>query len=221
MWHKIESVEEKYGISKFSIYALITQEPELRQYIKALEGVLQINDEGLEMLLALVKENGAKEEAAAKEEPAAEPDKVEILEEDIFEAPAPKEEVLPEEEAVVAEKITEAEEAVAEPQAEPPVESIHSEDFFEESPLKKELDFFSDIEEENAGEETPDVVTEITMPSEDDRDLSTLIKALKEKMIIQNEQIRALNEYLEVSRKILIQDEKIVTILESISTDNK
>ena len=49
------------------------------------------------------------------------------------------------------------------------------------------------------------------------QDRSALIKALKAKMIIQNEQIRALDAYLEVSLKLLVQDEKIVNILEGMS----
>ncbi len=51
MWYKLDELEEKYGLSKLSVYKLITQEPELRQYFKSLEGVLQINEEGIGILL--------------------------------------------------------------------------------------------------------------------------------------------------------------------------
>ncbi len=60
-------------------------------------------------------------------------------------------------------------------------------------------------------------VTEITAASVDDYTMSGYIKALKEKLIIQNEQIRAISNYLDVSKKLLIQDEKIVNIIEGMN----
>ena len=62
-----------------------------------------------------------------------------------------------------------------------------------------------------------DSVAEIVAASEDDFNMEGYVKALKEKMVIQNEQIRALSAYLDVSRKMLVQDEKIVNILEGMS----
>ena len=51
MWYKLDELEEKYGLNKLSVYKLITQEPELRQYFKSMEGVLQINEQGIGILL--------------------------------------------------------------------------------------------------------------------------------------------------------------------------
>ena len=78
-------------------------------------------------------------------------------------------------------------------------------------------DFFSDYAvEEEEYLSSPDIVTEISTATEDEYTMEGYIKSLKEKMIIQNEQIRALSTYLDVSRKLLIQDEKIVGILEGM-----
>lgn len=200
MWHKMEDIEANHGISKFSIYAMITQEPELRKYIKALDGVLQIDDEGLKVLLKAAK---------TEDKPKA------------------------------VEEVVEIKEEVSEVKVTTTVES--SEDFFEESPLMQELEFFSNVEvseedlvegglqnstvdksmdyaEQGAQEQAlASENKEIKLPNDEDINTPIYIKSLKEKLVIQNQQIRALNEYLEVSKKLLLQDEKIVHILEQLS----
>ena len=229
MWYKIEDIEDKYNISKFSIYALITQEPELRQYIKALEGILQINDEGIELLLKHVEKDGKKntklvenkEAVASKhvvtEEPFAAMDKKrENLLDKVVES---EKEAVPVVEAapVVAPKKEEIKEA--------PAVSLE-EEFFTHTSLHREEDFFGETVEANGplspieaiveeGVPEVDAVKEMSMIEDvEGINMPAYIKALKEKMIIQNEQIRAINSFLEVSKKLLLQDEKIIHILE-------
>lgn len=231
MWYKIEDIEDKYNISKFSIYALITQEPELRQYIKALEGVLQINDEGIDLLLKHVEKNGKgdkevenKKEAVAPkavtEEPFAAMDR---KTNDLFDkvVESEKEAVPAEEPVVVAE----------EEKVEAPVEEAQSavsleEEFFTHTSLDREEDFFGETVEEGdelspieaiveEGVSEVDAVKAISnIEDTEGINMAAYVKALKEKMIIQNEQIRAINQFLEVSKKLLLQDEKIIHILE-------
>ena len=232
MWYKIEDIEDKYNISKFSIYALITQEPELRQYIKALEGVLQINDEGIDLLLKHVEKDGKnnkpvenKEAVATKnivtEEPfAAMVKKREDLIEKVVESE--KEEIPVEEPVVVATPVVEPKKEEVE---KAPAVSLE-EEFFTHTSLDREEDFFGDTVDADAPLSPIEAIVEEGVPEVDDvKEMSMIedteginmpayIKALKEKMIIQNEQIRAVNEFLEVSKKLLLQDEKIIHILE-------
>ena len=232
MWYKIEDIEDKYNISKFSIYALITQEPELRQYIKALEGVLQINDEGIELLLKHVKKDKKnnkpidnKEVVANKnivtEEPFAAMDK---KREDLLEKVVASEK----EKGTIPEAVVEAE-PVVEAKKEKDIKEVPAvfleEEFFTHTSFDREEDFFGETVDENAPlspieaivEGVPEVDTVKEMSVLEDTEginMPAYIKALKEKMIIQNEQVRAINEFLEVSKKLLLQDEKIIHILE-------
>lgn len=226
MWYKIEDIEDKYNISKFSIYALITKEPELRQYIKALEGVLQINDKGLELLLKHV-EKDEKEKNNKSVENKEVVDNKNIVTKELLATMDEKREnllekkeksTIPDEEPVVkANKEEDIKETAA---------ISLEEEFFTHTSLNREEDFFSEtidedvhlspieaiVEEEGVPEEK--AVEEISMLKCEGIDMPAYIKALKEKMIIQNEQVRSINEFLEVSKKLLLQDEKIIHILE-------
>lgn len=287
MWYKIEEIEEKYGLTKFSIYALITQEPELRKYIKAMEGVLQINEQGIGVLLKhasrkaenqdpatyadnntiVMKPEGSvsKAEASPVEaaKAAAAPAPASVggdLFADAFntegsffdDAPtsAPKEEFFSNIELDYAEGsepvsfmdegLFDAVVPAAAPVAEVPAEEEKSfvddlifadeepskmEEIEEEDEVNPEVyddlpqdDFFSDgVDDTDFLDKEPEVVSEISAATEDEYNMEGYLKALKAKMIIQNEQIRALDAYLEVSRKLLVQDEKIVNILEGMS----
>ena len=291
MWYKIEEIEEKYGLTKFSIYALITQEPELRKYIKALEGVLQINEQGIGVLLKhasrkaenqepatyadnntiIMKPEGSKAKVEAEAKAAVAAPAPAASEGDLFadafntegsffdEAPAaaPKDEFFSNIEldyADASEPVSFMDEGlfdavvpapVAEPVPEPvvPAPAVVEEKSFvddlifaDEEPLKVEEieeedevnpevydglpqdDFFSDgVDDTDFLDKEPEVVSEISAPTEEEYNMEGYLKALKAKLIIQNEQIRALDAYLEVSRKLLVQDEKIVNILEGMS----
>lgn len=285
MWYKIEEIEEKYGLTKFSIYALITQEPELRKYIKAMEGVLQINEQGIGVLLKhasrkaenqdpatyadnntiVMKPEGSVSKAeaspveAARAAAAPAPASVEgDLFADAFntegsffdDAPtsAPKEAFFSNIEldyAEGSEPVSFMDEGLFDavvPAAAPvaPVAEVPAEEeeksFVDEEPSKLEEieeedevnpevyddlpqdDFFSDgVDDTDFLDKEPEVVSEISAATEDEYNMEGYLKALKAKMIIQNEQIRALDAYLEVSRKLLVQDEKIVNILEGMS----
>lgn len=272
MWYKIEEIEAKYGLTKFSIYALITQEPELRKHIKALEGVLQINEEGIGVLLkhASKKTDDSPPTYAdnntiifardKKEEQIPAPvheeeDEGDDLFGSVFQSTGSffdeKEEPLPAKDAEHEEFFTSmgvradmaAAAAASEPEAAPEpaipegAEEFTAEDLvFQEAPealddmgeadevnpavfddVAAEDDFFSDYaQEEEDYLAEPETVTEFEAASGDDFTMEGYIKALKEKMIIQNEQIRSLSVYLDVSRKMLLQDEKIVGILEGM-----
>ena len=285
MWYKIEEIEEKYGLTKFSIYALITQEPELRKYIKAMEGVLQINEQGIGVLLKhasrkaenqdpatyadnntiVMKPEGSVSKAeaspveAARAAAAPAPASVEgDLFADAFntegsffdDAPtsAPKEAFFSNIEldyAEGSEPVSFMDEGLFDavvPAAAPvaPVAEVPAEEeeksFVDEEPSKLEEieeedevnpevyddlpqdDFFSDgVDDTDFLDKEPEVVSEISAATEDEYNMEGYLKALKAKLIIQNEQIRALDAYLEVSRKLLVQDEKIVNILEGMS----
>lgn len=268
MWYKIEEIETKYGLSKFSIYALITQEPELRKYIKALEGVLQINEQGISVLLKHATKK------AEDEKPSSYADNNTIImhrdgPEKTIQAPELKKEVEDEDNDLFGDAFNrsgsffddepakestvdapkedffsslnfeaEAQAPIVEaPVSTSPVEDFSADDLiFQDSPgvlddlseadeVNPEVfddmahvdDFFSDYAvEEEEYLSSPDIVTEISTATEDEYTMEGYIKSLKEKMIIQNEQIRALSTYLDVSRKLLIQDEKIVGILEGM-----
>lgn len=299
MWYKIEEVEEKYGLSKLSIYALITREPELRKYIKALEGVLQINDEGIEVLLQHTskKEDSAstladvvaqsssgdqtlvmkrddlegkseeiKSDVASDDdlfsdafntssffddEPSVsatvnesvmentvsdedffsniELDGLESQESESFMDSDLMEEIDDieddQEEAGIVEESGDSsfaddlifpEESVEEAMVPPVVEGLAVASVVADS----HDDFYSDDESDEITnaflEGDEDSVAEIVAASEDDFNMEGYVKALKEKMVIQNEQIRALSAYLDVSRKMLVQDEKIVNIIEGM-----
>ncbi len=299
MWYKIEEVEEKYGLSKLSIYALITREPELRKYIKALEGVLQINDEGIEVLLQHTskKEDSAstladvvaqsssgdqtlvmkrddlegkseeiKSDVASDDdlfsdafntssffddEPSVsatvnesvmentvsdedffsniELDGLESQESESFMDSDLMEEIDDieddQEEAGIVEESGDSsfaddlifpEESVEEAMVPPVVEGLAVASAVADS----HDDFYSDDESDEITnaflEGDEDSVAEIVAASEDDFNMEGYVKALKEKMVIQNEQIRALSAYLDVSRKMLVQDEKIVNIIEGM-----
>ena len=282
MWYKLDELEEKYGLSKLSVYKLITQEPELRQYFKSMEGVLQINEQGIGILLKhtskepkdktpatladnntiiLKKENIEAQEAMDNKEVAAVPEpKMKELEvkqtskeydEDIdlfadafntsgsfFDVEDEKETVssLQPEESFFSNIDIDYKEEEEEPQIEletdfseglifqdavVPVEDMEEteevnvsiyddtahDDFFSDKPIddSKFLNF-----------ENP-VVKEIKSASVDDYTLEGYVKALKEKLIIQNEQVRSISNYLDVTRKLLIQDEKIVNIIEGMN----
>ncbi|AMP21055.1 hypothetical protein AZF37_07660 [endosymbiont 'TC1' of Trimyema compressum] len=233
MWYKIEDIEDKYNISKFSIYALITQEPELRQYIKALEGVLQINDEGIELLLKHVEKDENNNKPIDNKEVVANKN---IVTEEPFAAMDKKRENLLEkvvasekEESTIPEAVVEAE-PVVEAKKEEDVKEVPAvsleEEFFTHTSLDREEDFFGETVDEDAPLSPIEAIVEEGVPEVDvAKEMSMLedaeginmpayIKALKEKMIIQNKQVRAINEFLEVSKKLLLQDEKIIHILE-------
>ena len=275
MWYKIEEIEAKYGLTKFSIYALITQEPELRKHIKALEGVLQINEEGIGVLLkhasrktddspptyadnnTIIFSRDKKEEAEAPVEQEDKAGEEEDLFGSVFQSTGSffdeKEESLSANDAgheefftsmgVRADMAAAAAVAAAVPEAEAELEvpqgadEFTAEDLvFQEAPEPQDDmgeadevnpavfddiaatdDFFSDYaQEEEDYLAEPETVTEFEAASDDEFTMEGYIKALKEKMIIQNEQIRALSAYLDVSRKMLLQDEKIVGILEGM-----
>ena len=80
-------------------------------------------------------------------------------------------------------------------------------------------DFFSDepIDDSKFLNFENSVVKEIKSATVDDYSMEGYIKALKEKLIIQNEQVRAISNYLEVTKRLLIQDEKIVNIIEGMN----
>lgn len=295
MWYKIEEIEEKYGLTKFSIYALITQEPELRKYIKAMEGVLQINEQGIGVLLkhaskkaqnqdgatyadnnTIIMKPERKEAAAAAPmqesvpapapAPAPQPEaKSSSADEDFFagafntegsffdedivvESASPKEDFFSSMELDYKEPADRDEDAgfaaamaAAVPAAVPAAAPVEESSFVDELIFADEPapvveleeedevnpavyddvpqdDFFTDdVDDAGFLDKEPEVVTEFAAPTEEEFTMEGYLKALKTKLVIQNEQIRALDAYLDVSRKLLIQDEKIVNILEGMS----
>lgn len=292
MWYKIEEIEEKYGLSKLSIYALITQEPELRQYIKALEGVLQINEEGIEVLLKHTAKKEAEKNVVFPEEKADKSEGNETLvlkrdeieepssqveessdDDDLFASPfnsnsffedesvdeAPKKEAVAEDEDFFAnveldeadmeqsesfmdadtfDEVDDLEDYAEEAKSEEEEEASFADDLiFQEAPVEAAVpvddfmtapvagavgdDFYSDADENDLTEafldnKDEEEIDEITAATEDDFNMDGYVKALKEKLVVQNEQIRALSAYLEVSKKMLIQDEKVVNIIEGM-----
>lgn len=288
MWYKLDELEEKYGLSKLSVYKLITQEPELRQYFKSMEGVLQINEQGIGILL----KHTSKEPKDKTPATLADNNTI-ILKRDNIEA----------KESMDYKEVTE----VAEPKMEESVEKQTNKEYDEDidlfadafntsgsffdvedekqaaSSLEPEESFFSNVdidykeeEESTYDQEEPkieletdfseglifqdvvaqvddmaeteevnvsiyddtapddffsdkpiddskflnfenSVVKEIKSASVDDYNMEGYVKALKEKLIIQNEQVRAVSNYLDVTKKLLIQDEKIVNIIEGMN----
>ena len=285
MWYKLDELEEKYGLNKLSVYKLITQEPELRQYFKSMEGVLQINEQGIGILL----KHTSKEPADKAPATLADNNTI-ILKKDSIEEMDNKEAIAAVEsksEPVVEQKsnneydndidlfadaFNTSGSFFDDDDEKDTVSSLEPEESFfsnididykeeeetvyedDESKVELETDFsegliFQDIinteddlgetEEVNASiyddtatddffsdepiddskflnsEKTP--VKEITAASVDDYTMEGYVKALKEKLIIQNEQVRAISNYLEVSKRLLIQDEKIVNIIEGLN----
>ena len=292
MWYKIEEIEEKYGLSKLSIYALITQEPELRQYIKAFEGVLQINEEGIEVLLKYTAKKEAEKNVVFPEEKVDKAEGNETLvfkrdeikepssqveessdDDDLFASPfnsnsffenervdkAPEKEAVAENEDFFAnieldevnmeqsesfmdadafDEVNDIEDYADEAKEEEEKTSSFADDLiFQEAPIEAAIpvdefiaapvagvvgdDFYSDADKNDLTEAFLDnrdeeKIDEITVATEDDFNMDGYVKALKEKLVVQNEQIRALSAYLEVSKKMLIQDEKVVNIIEGM-----
>lgn len=288
MWYKLDELEEKYGLNKLSVYKLITQEPELRQYFKSMEGVLQINEQGIGILLKhtskepenkspatladnntiiLKKEdlesrgtmgnNVVTEITEPENDDVTQKPKVNEYDNDIdlfadafntsgsfFDVEDDKEVVSslePEEsffsnvdldykeeeesnyedeeqkieletdfsEGLIFQDAVVAEDDMAE------VEEVNvsiyddtaPDDFFSDEPIDDSKFLNSDVSASNV----------ITAATVDDYSMEGYVKALKEKLIIQNEQVRAISNYLEVSKRLLIQDEKIVNIIEGMN----
>jgi folate-dependent phosphoribosylglycinamide formyltransferase PurN len=288
MWYKLDELEEKYGLNKLSVYKLITQEPELRQYFKSMEGVLQINEQGIGILLkhtskepvdkspATLADNNTiilkkedmtssramenkvvSEVAEPKIDVVAEKKSVKEYDEDIdlfadafntsgsfFDIEDDKAVVsslAPEESffSNVDIDYKEEEESVNE-EEEPKIELetdfseglifqdvvVTEDDMAEAEEVNVSIyddtapdDFFSDepIDDSKFLNFENSVVKEIKSATVDDYSMEGYIKALKEKLIIQNEQIRAISNYLEVTKRLLIQDEKIVNIIEGMN----
>lgn len=288
MWYKLDELEEKYGLSKLSVYKLITQEPELRQYFKSMEGVLQINEQGIGILLKhtskepkdktpatladnntiiLKKENMETKEAADDKEVVimAEPKMEELAEKqnkkeydedidlfadafntsgsffDVEDEKAAVSSLEPEESFFSNVDIDYKEEEESSYDEEEPkieIETDFSEglifqdavapidDMAEAEEVNVSIyddtapdDFFSDepIDDSKFLNFENSVVKEIKSATVDDYSTEGYIKALKEKLIIQNEQVRAISNYLEVTKRLLIQDEKIVNIIEGMN----
>lgn len=253
MWYKIEEIEAKYGLSKFSIYALITQEPELRKYIKAMEGVLQVSEDGISVLLKHASKKAEHDgpvtladnntvvisRGDAKTDQEPEPKEPTDLFADAFnsddgffeasDAPVVGESLIEEEnffsnlefedhspQGTEKEDRTPSLDELVFPDEldslddeQDPSEDVfddthHDDDFFSDQPTVED-DYLSGSSE-----------TVINAPSDEEYSMEGYIKALKEKMVIQNEQIRALSGYLDVSKRMLVQEEKIVNIIEGL-----
>lgn len=288
MWYKLDELEEKYGLSKLSVYKLITQEPELRQYFKSMEGVLQINEQGIGILLkhtskepkdktpATLADNNtiilkrdnieAKESMDYKEvAEVAEPKMEESVEKqtnkeydedidlfaDAFNTSGSFFDVEDEKQAASSLEPEESffsnvdidykeEEESTYDQEEPKIELetdfseglifqdvvAQVDDMAETEEVNVSIyddtapdDFFSDepIDDSKFLNFENSVVKEIKSASVDDYNMEGYVKALKEKLIIQNEQVRAISNYLDVTKKLLIQDEKIVNIIEGMN----
>jgi len=277
MWYKLDELEEKYGLSKLSVYKLITQEPELRQYFKSLEGVLQINEQGVGVLLKhtskepddktpatyadnntiiLKKENVEDKDSAGIVKPSTEKDDYNVdlfadafnTKGSFFDDVDDKEELAalePEENFFsnididykedIEEKYSESESDLGK-ETEPETDFSDGLIFQDEISSNEELnepdevnanvyddiahdDFFSDapIDDSKFLNSENSVVNEITSAKVDDYTMEGYIKALKEKLVIENEQVRAISNYLDVTKKLLIQDEKIVNIIEGMN----
>lgn len=287
MWYKLDELEEKYGLNKLSVYKLITQEPELRQYFKSMEGVLQINEQGIGILLKhtskepvdktpatladnntiILKkedmesrsamENNVVSEVAESKNDEDTQKKTEIKYDDdidlfadafntsgsFFDVEDDKEVVssLEPEESFFSNvdiDYKEDEESIYEEEQKIELETDFSEglifqdvvvsedDMAETEEVNVSIyddtapdDFFSDepIDDSkflNSDDSASKVITAATV---DDYSMEGYVKALKEKLIIQNEQVRAISNYLEVSKRLLIQDEKIVNIIEGMN----
>lgn len=287
MWYKLDELEEKYGLSKLSVYKLITQEPELRQYFKSMEGVLQINEQGIGILLKhtskepkdktpatladnntiiLKRDNMETKESADDKEVVivAEPKMEELAEKqnkkeydedidlfaDAFNTSGSFFDVEDEKAAVsslepgesffsnVDIDYKEEEESNSEEETKIELETdfseglifqdavAHVDDMGETEEVNISIyddtapdDFFSDepIDDSKFLNFENSVVKEIKSATVDDYSMEGYIKALKEKLIIQNEQVRAISNYLEVTKRLLIQDEKIVNIIEGMN----
>ncbi len=281
MWYKLDELEEKYGLSKLSVYKLITQEPELRQYFKSLEGVLQINEQGIGILLkhtskvpedntpatyadnntvVLKNDNSEAMEAANvvnTVDKKLDENIIKKVDEEIdlfaeafntkgsfFDEDEDKDQIasLEPEENFFSNIDLDYKEDVEEkysndePLAE--VETDFSEGLIFQDEIKPEEelkepdevnanvydntphdDFFSDEPIDDSkflDYKTPDI-KEIISANENDFTMEGYVKALKEKLIIQNEQVRALSNYLDITKKLLVQDEKIVNIIEGMN----
>ncbi len=288
MWYKLDELEEKYGLNKLSVYKLITQEPELRQYFKSMEGVLQINEQGIGILLKhtskepkdktpatladnntiiLKKDNieaketfenkGVSEVVEPKMEEFAEKQTNKEYDEDIdlfadaFNTSGSFFDVEDKNETVTSLEPEESFFSNIDIDYKEEEESTYDE---EETKIELETDFseglifqdavvavddMAEAEEVNVSiydDTAPDdffsdepiddskflnfensVVKEIKSANVDDYSMEGYVKALKEKLIIQNEQVRAISNYLEVSKRLLIQDEKIVNIIEGMN----
>jgi len=288
MWYKLDELEEKYGLSKLSVYKLITQEPELRQYFKSMEGVLQINEQGIGILLKhtskepkdktpatladnntiiLKKENidsleknetsevtepvQTKMEEAVKQVNKEYDEDIDLFADafntsgSFFDVEDEKETVStlePEESFFSNVNIDykeEEEESAYEEEEENKIEletdfseglifqdALSEDDMGETEEVNVSVyddtapdDFFSDepIDDSKFLNSDASSIKEITAASIDDYSMEGYVKALKEKLIIQNEQVRALSNYLDVSKRLLIQDEKIVNIIEGMN----
>ncbi len=287
MWYKLDELEEKYGLNKLSVYKLITQEPELRQYFKSMEGVLQINEQGIGILLKhtskepkdktpatladnntiiLKKENidsleknetsevtepvQTKMEEAVKQVNKEYDEDIDLFADafntsgSFFDVEDEKETVstLEPEESFFSNvnidyKEEEEESAYEEEENKIELETDFSEGLIFQDALSEDDmgeteevnvsvyddtapdDFFSDepIDDSKFLNSDASSIKEITAASIDDYSMEGYVKALKEKLIIQNEQVRALSNYLDVSKRLLIQDEKIVNIIEGMN----
>lgn len=287
MWYKLDELEEKYGLNKLSVYKLITQEPELRQYFKSMEGVLQINEQGIGILLkhtskepvdkapatladnntiilkkedvesrSAVENNVVSEVAEPRNDEDTQKQTENKYDDDVdlfadafntsgsfFDVEDDKEVVssLEPEESFFSNvdiDYKEDEESIYEEEQKIELETDFSEglifqdmvvsddDMAETEEVNVSIyddtapdDFFSDepIDDSkflNSDDSASKVITAATV---DDYSMEGYVKALKEKLIIQNEQVRAISNYLEVSKRLLIQDEKIVNIIEGMN----
>lgn len=288
MWYKLDELEEKYGLNKLSVYKLITQEPELRQYFKSMEGVLQINEQGIGILLkhtskepvdkspatladnntiilkkedmeshGTMENNVVTEIAESENDDVTQKPKVNEYDNDIdlfadafntsgsfFDVEDDKEVVSslePEESFFSNVDLDYKEEE--ESNYEEEEQKIELETDFSEGLIFQDAvvadddmaeveevnvsiyddtapdDFFSDEPIDDSKFLNSDVSASkvITAATVDDYSMEGYVKALKEKLIIQNEQVRAISNYLEVSKRLLIQDEKIVNIIEGMN----
>lgn len=292
MWYKIEEIEKKHGLSKLSIYALITQESKLRRYIKALDGVLQINEEGIELLLKYIAKKEAEKNVIFSEEKA---DKAEFnetlvfnkkdeikgssfqvdrasddglfdssfnsnsfLEDENVDEVSEKEAIAVDEDFFASVELDEVDmvqsESFMDSDTFNEVDGIENhtseakEDDEKTSSFTDDLvfqevntevsdhvdefittpviaaagdDFYNDKNKNDLTEvflenNDKEGISEIAAATEDDFNMEGYVKSLKETLVVQNEQIRALSSYLEASKKMLIQDEKLVNIIEGM-----
>lgn len=273
MWYKLDELEEKYGLNKLSVYKLITQEPELRQYFKSMEGVLQINEQGIGIILkhtskeaedkspatladnnTIIMKKDVAEQTAEVKEPAVEASKkydddIDLFadafntsgsffdnddQQDDISTLEPEESFFSKIDIEYKTEEEEPEEVLPEVELEKDFseglifQEVEQEidDMVESDEVNASIyddtstdDFFSDeqIDDSKFLDSKEPTVNEITAATSDDYTMDGYIKALKEKLIIQNEQVRAISNYLEISKRLLIQDEKIVNIIEGMN----
>lgn len=301
MWYKVKEIEDKTGLSKAEIWEALTKDSNLRKKAKSMNGVLQVDESGVEGIIEFVqkKKNNFKKSSDVQQEIMDAVGDVDSIYDDatiptdddldnfVYNKEIPKakmmeSEILKEEKPFDNSFFNDISTENLFEEADDPVITEDDDDLsalledyeedFEDNLVfedeEKEIENFDPQNEEvSLNDEVRDVengffdndnaefdnlfldeapkkpVAPVAahVPSapapvvdnfidvddeepsgislDEEANWSTYVKALKARMIVQNDQIRALNEYLETTKRVLLQDEKIVNILERLDLE--